>query len=156
MRARQWMQLAAIASSLGFAGGALAADAGMTTAQMQNGMSPAGSVEGAVPPGPEAVGGSERIDNTNDMPLGAPRMIYDEPGVGYEQSRVIYLIPGDADAITLTPDAGTVLDVAPDEPEELYRLPEDRDVLSDATPPPSAGGMQATPGYTGPGSAKAQ
>ena len=156
MRARQWMQLAAIASSLGFAGAAIAADAGMTTAQMQNGMARAGSVEGAILPGPEAVGGSERIDNTNDMPVGESRMTHDEPGAVHDSSRGIYLIPGDADAIILTPDAGRVLDVAPDEPQELYRLPEDRDVLSDATPPPSAGGMQATPGYAGPGSAKAQ
>jgi hypothetical protein len=55
-----------------------------------------------------------------------------------------------------TPDAGRALDIVPDAPEEMYRLPEDRDTLSDATPPRSAGGMQATPGYTGPGSAKAQ
>lgn len=156
MRARQWMQLAAIASALGLAGTAVAADAGTTTAQLQNGMSAGASVAGAVAPGPESVGGSERIDNTNDVPLDQSRVIFEEPPGVYDHPRVIYLLPGDQDAIVVTPDAGTVLDVTPHEPQELYRLPEDRDVLTDANPPPSAGGMQATPGYVGPGSAKGQ
>jgi hypothetical protein len=155
MSVRQWMQLAAIASSLGFAGAALGADAGMTLTQMQNGASPAGSAEGAIAPGAESVGGSERIDNTNHVPLADAWMIDGEAGILYDSSRVIYVLPGDAGAAR-EPDAGQVLDVAPDEPLELYRLPQDRDMLSDATPPPSASGMQATPGYVRPGSAKAQ
>ena len=144
MRARKWMQLAAIASSVGFAGAASAADAAVTTGQMQNGMSTARSVQGAVSAGPESVGGSERIDNTNDLP-------FDAGARGYLQD----VYPAPRERVT-TPDAGRALDIVPDAPEEMYRLPEDRDTLSDATPPRSAGGMQATPGYTGPGSAKAQ
>ena len=144
MRARKWTQLAAIASSVGFAGAALAADAGVTTSQMQNGMSTAGSVQDAFPAGPESVGGSERIDNTNDVP-------FDARAGGYPQD--VYPAPRER---ATTPDAGRALDIVPDEPEEMYRLPEDRDTLSDATPRRSAGGMQATPGYTVPGSAKAQ
>jgi len=143
MAPRRWIQLGAIASSLGFAGATLAADAGLTTWQLQNGMSPAGSVQDAVPAGAESVGGSERSDNTNAVPVeaGAAGYLQDTSPAPHEP--------------VIAPDAGRALDVAPDEPHEMYRLPEDRDTLSDATPRRSTGGMQATPGYTA-GSAKPQ
>jgi hypothetical protein len=183
MKTRHWMQIAALASALGLAGSAVAADAGATTAQMQTGPSPGGSVQQAIPPGPASVGGSERIDNSNGVPLHdwartyaqehgghlPPAVVIDEAGqswdeVGVESGqandqdapRVIMLRPHGERIVVLSPDNDRVVYVEPDGTRVLYLTPEDQAIPEDEIPPPSAGGMQATPGYDGPGSAKGQ
>lgn len=183
MNARHWMRLAAMTSALGFAGSAIAADAGMTTAQMQNGPSPGGSVQQVVPPGPDAVGGSERIDNTNGVPLSdwartyaqehgghlPPAIAIDEAGrpwsvVGVESSqtddedapRVILLRPQGERIVVLSPGDDRTVYIEPDGTRVLYLTPQDEAMPGDEIPPPSPGGMQATPGYDGPGNAKGQ
>lgn len=112
----------------------MAADAGITTSQMQDRLSQQDRVEGTgTSAGPEAVGGSERIDNANGLPLDAP--------APYSPQH-IYLEPGERLAPNV-PDAGRALDTAPDEPQEIYRLPEDRDALSDASALPTTGDVRA-------------
>jgi len=66
MRARHWMQIAAVASALGLTGAAMGADAGHTVGQTQNNPNPAVETpQGSTVTAPQSVGGSERMDNTN-------------------------------------------------------------------------------------------
>lgn len=183
MRIRQWMQLAAIVSAFG-AGTAVAADAGISTAQMQNGgPSPGGSVQGYVPPGPAAVGGTQRVDNSNGVPLSEPARSYAQEHGGHlpptvvidadgnawdvvdvapanaadqDSPQVIFLRPhGESDA-AVAPDDDETVSVVPEEDGAIIRfLPDDAELIT-PVPPSGPGGMQSTPGYMGPGSDKGQ
>jgi hypothetical protein len=158
------MQLAAVAAAI-VAGPAIAADAGTTTSQMQTTPSAAGSVQGYIPPGASSVGGSERIDNSNPVPLDTwmqnyaaehgghlPRMIYiDQMGHTWDvvdAQRRGHLIPEDARVVYLTPGDTQVIYVVPGAARVIY-LPQD-------TAPPGPGGLQATPGANGPSSPKGE
>jgi hypothetical protein len=178
MAIRHWMQVAGVAAALGLAGPALAAEAGATTAQMQNGPSPAGSVQQALPPGPASVGGSERIDNSNGVPLSdaarvyasenggqlPPAVIVDDAGrawdvVGFEpatgdDAHALLLRPhGGADVIVVTPGSEGTTYVEPDGTRVIYLVPE---AMLEDDAASAGGGMQATPGADGPDSPKGQ
>jgi len=183
MKVSQWMQLAAVVSAFGIAGSAVAADAATSTAQMQNGgPSPGGSVQGYIPSGPASVGGTERFDNSNGVPLTdaertyaqengghlPPTVIIDAEGnawdvVGVEPSdandgdspQMIFLRPHGERTVVVAPNDNAMRYIAPNEDRTVYLLPGDADALH-ALPPSGPGGMQATPGYMGPGSDKGQ
>ena len=97
MKVSQWMQVAALVSTFGIAGSAVAADAGTSTAQMQNGgPSPGGSVQGYIPPGPASVGGTERVDNSNGVPLNDAARTYAQENGGHLPPTVIIDAEGNA------------------------------------------------------------
>jgi hypothetical protein len=174
MKLNRWIQVAAVTSTFALAGSAIAADASISTAQMQNGgLSPGGSVQGYIPPGPASVGGTERIDNSNGVPLTEPARNYAQENGGHlpptvivdaegntwdvvgvepsdandeDSAQIIFLRPPGARAGVVAPDDDETVDVAPDAGGSVDLLPED------AAP----GGMQATPGAMGPRSDKGQ
>jgi hypothetical protein len=186
MKARHWMQIAAVASAVGFAGSAAAADAGTSTSQMQNGgPSPGGSVQGAMPPGPSSVGGTERIDNSNGVPLSDAARIYaqrnggnsppvvvmDNDGnawdvVGVEaydattqnSPQVILLRPHARAAAVVAPDGSETVYVQPNGDRIVYLFPEnDASVNMMNVAPQGASGLQSSPpGYMGENSDKGQ
>jgi hypothetical protein len=185
MKTRNWIRIAVIASHAAVAGPAVAADAGTTTSQAQTNPSAAGSVQGYMPYGPATVGGSERIDNSNAVPLDAwerdyaqthggnlPRvMVVERRAEGSvvsspryvtpEEARVIYIAPEDARAIYVAPEQPAVVYIAPSDARIVYGVPgESRIVYRWVTDPDlvnSPGGdMQATPGANGPASPKGQ
>ena len=69
MKTRHLFCIGAFASAV-CAGGAFAADASVTTTQIQNGPSTT-TAQNRVAPGARSVGGSERMDNTNGGPASA-------------------------------------------------------------------------------------
>lgn len=69
MKTRQLIYIGAFASAACVTGGAFAADAGVTTTQIQNG--PSMTAQNRMAPGARSVGGSERMDNTNGGPASA-------------------------------------------------------------------------------------
>jgi hypothetical protein len=185
MKFSHCIRVAAIASVFGVAGTAFAADAGVSTAQAQTGPSPGGSVQNYVPPGPASVGGTERVDNSNGVPLSEPARVYAQQHGGHLPPTVVVDHAGRAwDVVGAEPaDAGnanssTVIFLRPHGEgevavvpggETVYTVPDDADdvtvmrVLPDGTlydmdvvPPEGPGGMQSTPGYMGPGSDKGQ
>jgi hypothetical protein len=185
MKTGNWIRMAAIASCAAMAAPAVAADAGTTTSQAQTIPSAAGSVQGYVPYGPASVGGSERIDNSNAVPLDAWEREYAQTHGGNlprvrvveraadgalvsspryvtpEEARVIYLAPEDARAIHAAPEQPAVVYIAPSDARVVYDGPgKSRVVYRWVTDPDlvnSPGGdMQATPGANGPASPKAQ
>src|SRR5690348_13071468 len=113
MYARYWWQLAAIAASMGIAGSAFAADAGTTTSQVQTSPSAAGSVQGYVPDGAPSVGGSERIDNSNPVPLDAWAREYAQTHGGHLPP-VVYVVPDNAHTIYYIPEHAPATYVSPD------------------------------------------
>lgn len=184
MKAKHWMQIAAMASAVGFVGSASAADAGISLSQMQNGgPSPAGSVQGVVPPGPASVGGTERVDNSNGIPLteGArtyaqqhgghlpPAVLVDGEGnawdvVGVEaydqaatDSPQVILLRPHGDLMTLVaPDGSETVYVEPNGDRVIYLLPDNDAATIDAAPQ-GASGMKPSPsGYMGENSDKGQ
>jgi len=174
MKVTRCVQVAAMVSAFGLAGSAIAADAATSTAQMQNGgPSPGGSVQGYVPPGPASVGGTERVDNSNGVPLTEPERTYAQENGGHLPPTVVIDAEGnawdvvgvepsdanDADSpqiVFLRPHGERAVVVSPDNRETLYVTPDvDGSILllpGDANP----GGMQSTPGSMGPGSDKGQ
>ena len=161
MGARHWLRLAAATSTIALAGGALAADAGTTTSQMQTSPSAAGSVQGYVPPGPASVGGSERMDNSNAVPVDEWAREYAATHGG-RVTRDEYLgyVGRRWDAIDvgrrgyLTPEEARVIYVVPENAHVIYIVPHETppsDVFVDGP-----GGMQATPGANGPASPKGE
>jgi len=68
MKTRQLIYIGALASAACVTGSAFAADAGVTTTQIQNGPSTTAPVQNRVSPDARSVGGSERMDNTNGVP----------------------------------------------------------------------------------------
>jgi hypothetical protein len=187
MKTRHWMQLAAIASAIGIAGSAVAADAGMSTSQMQNGgPSPAGSVQGAVPPNAAAVGGTERFDNSNGIPLSdaarayaqrnggnlPPVVVMDRDGTAWDVAgvepydhttanspQVILLRPhGQAATAIVAPDGTETVYVQPNGDRVVYLAPNnDPTAHRMDMAPPGAGGLQPSPpGYMGENSDKGQ
>jgi hypothetical protein len=183
MKVSQWMQLAALVSTFGLAGSAVAADAGTSTAQMQNGgPSPGGSVQGYIPPGPASVGGTERVDNSSGVPLTDAQRTYAQENGGHLPPTVVVDAEGNAwDVVEVEPSDANDVDstqtiflrphgeravvVAPNDDETVYLAPEDGPTIDllpgdaytlRAVPPNGPGGMQATPGYMGPGSDKGQ
>ena len=147
MKTSRWMGVAAIASCVGVAGTAVAADAGTTTSQMQTNPSAAGSVQGYVPYGPATVGGSERIDNSNAVPLNEwqreyaqthngrlPRAILVDR-FGDASDRVVgrrYVTPDEARVIYIAPEDARALYLAPEEPRVIYIAPSDARVVYEA------------------------
>lgn len=172
MKISHGLQLAAIVSTLGLASSALAADAATSTAQMQSGgPSPGGSVQGYIPPGPASVGGTERVDNSNSVPLTNAERIYAQENGGHLPPTVVVDAEGnawdvvgvepsdanDADSthmIFLRPHRVRTIVVAPDDNPTVYLAPdEDRTTYS---LPSGPGGMQATPDDMGPDNDKGQ
>ena len=174
MYARHWWQLAAIAASMGIAGSVFAADAGTTTSQAQTSPSAAGSVQGYLPEGPPSVGGSERIDNSNPVPLDAWAREYAQlhggrlPPVVYvvpNEAHTVYYIPEHAPATYVSPDSSVTTFVVPRDAPLTYTIPGDARVIyvlpggisiNDDTAVPGPGGMQVTPGADGPSSPKGE
>ena len=185
MKTNDWIRIAAIASCAAMAGSAVAADAGTTTSQGQTAPSAAGSVQGYVPYGPASVGGSERIDNSNAVPLDGwereyaqthggnlPRVMVLERAadgavvappryVTPEEARVIYIAPEDARAIHVAPGQPSVVYIAPSNARVVYGVPGEPRVVYRWVQDPDlvnspGGDMQATPGANGPASPKGQ
>lgn len=178
MDTRQMLGVALTTCATLLAGGnAFAADAGTATAQMQGVMSPGGSIQGAIPAGPQSVGGTERFDNSNGVPLeGALReyaqehgghlpvvfvdengarwrvvRVEEEPGTVTTETRIVYLTPDVERTIAVAPAEGRVTYLDPGEAQVIYLVPDD-----DALVAPGPGGMQATPGEDGPASPKGE
>jgi hypothetical protein len=176
-----------MASAIGFVGSAAAADAGMSTSQMQNGgPSPAGSVQGVVPPSAPSVGGTERVDNSNGIPLSdaarvyaqrnggnlPPVVVLDQQGnawdvVGVEaydetaqnSPQVILLRPHARAATTVVvPDSSETVYVQPNGDRVVYLFPNnDASIDMMGVAPPGAGGLQSSPpGYMGENNDKGQ
>jgi hypothetical protein len=186
MKVRHWMQLAAMASAIGFAGSAGAADAGMSTSQMQNGgPSPAGSVQSAVPPNAAAVGGTERVDNSNGIPLSdaarayaqrnggnlPPVVVMDRNGTAWDvvgvepydttpnAPQVILLRPhGRVATAIVVPDGSETVYVQPNGDRVVYLAPSDDTSarMMDRAPPGASGFQLSPPSYMGENSDKGQ
>jgi hypothetical protein len=184
MKASRWMQLAALVSTFGLAGSAVAADAATSTAQMQNGgPSPGGSVQGYIPPGPASVGGTERVDNSNGVPLTDPARTYAQENGGHlpptvivdaegnawdvvgvepsdasdaDSTQLIFLRPHGERAAVVTPDNDRTVYAAPDSNETLYVAPDADRTMHWLPNDENPGGTQAMPGYMGPASDKGQ
>jgi hypothetical protein len=143
MRARHWMQVAALASAIGVSGTALAADASQTVQQMQQNPAATGGAPHAGGAGNRATGGSERMDNSN--PAG-----FDTWMSGHAAShngritREEYLrqMGQRWDAI----DAQKHGYLTPDQARGIY--------WDDQAAKPARSGSEVTPGYNGPGSTK--
>jgi hypothetical protein len=170
--------VAAMACATLLAGNALAADAGTATAHMQGVTSPGGSIQGSIVAGPQSVGGTERFDNSNGVPLeGALReyaqehgghlpvvfvdengarwrivRVEEEPGAVGTQTRIVYLAPDVERTIAVAPAESRVIYLEPGEAQVIYLVPGDED----AYVAPGPGGMQATPGEDGPDSPKGE
>ena len=141
MKISHWMQLAALASGMGIAASAGAADAGISTSQMQNGgPSPGGSVQSVVPPGPASVGGTERVDNSNGVPLSEAGRAYAQQHGGNQPPVVVMDNEGNAwdvvgveaydstaqnspQVILLRPHGQVEAFIAPDASETVYVEP---------------------------------
>ena len=178
MNTRQMLGVAAMTCATLLAGNALAADAGTATAQMQGVTSPGGSIQGTIGAGPQSVGGTERFDNSNGVPLeGALReyaqehgghlpvvfvdengarwrivRVEEEPDADSAQARIVYLTPDVERAIAVAPVEGRVIYLEPGEAQVIYLAPDDEDAFV----APGPGGMQATPGLDGPDSPKGE
>jgi hypothetical protein len=178
MNTRLMLRVAAMSCATFLAGGALAADASTSLSQMQSGPSPGGSIQGAIDAGPQSVGGTERFDNSNGVPLtGAlreyaqehggrlPVVFVDEDGTRWRivhieaepaavnrQARIVYLTPDVERTIAVAPAEGQVIYLEPGGAQVIYVVPDDEDALV----APGPGGMQATPGEDGPNSPKAE
>ena len=72
MKIRQLLCVSALASAALATGSAIAADAGTTTTQIQNDSSLTAPIPDRLAPGPQSVGGSERMDNSSPGTPGAP------------------------------------------------------------------------------------
>ena len=70
MKTRHLLCIGALASAACVTGSAFAADASVTTTQIQNGPSTTAPVQNRMSPDARSVGGSERMDNTNGGPAG--------------------------------------------------------------------------------------
>ena len=68
MKTRHLLCIGALASAACVTGSAFAADASVTTTQIQNGPSTTAPVQNRMSPDARSVGGSERMDNTNGVP----------------------------------------------------------------------------------------
>ena len=178
MNIRQQLGVAAITCATLLAGNAFAADAATATAQMQGVTSPGGSVQGAIGAGPQSVGGTERFDNSNGVPLGGalreyaqehgghlPVVFVDDngarwrivrveeaPGAVTTETRIVYLTPETERTIAVAPVEGQANYLEPGEAQVIYLVPDDED----AYVAPGPGGMQATPGLDGPDSPKGE
>jgi hypothetical protein len=144
MRARHWMQIAALASAIGASGTALAADAGSTVKQMQQNPSPnAGASQGAMSAAPNSVGGSERMDNSNPAGFDAWMRDYATSHNGrITRDEYMRQMGQRWDAI----DAQRQGYLTPDQAHGIY--------WNEQAGRPPRTGSEVTPGYTGPGSVK--
>lgn len=68
---------------------------------------------------------------------------------------MIFLRPHGERAVAVVPNDNEIVHLAPDEDRTIHLLPGNADTLH-AVPRSGPGGMQATPGYMGPGSDKGQ
>lgn len=143
MYPRNLLRLALLSSSAFLACNVMAADAGTTTTQMQTAPAPAGSTDNPLMPGPQSVGGSERMDNTNAAPLDAWIDDYAAAHQGRIDREVLLDQMGHRwDAI----DAQRRGYLTPEEARGIY--------LPRQTVRPARSGSDVAPGYMGPGSTK--
>jgi len=150
MKTRHWMQLAAMVSTIGMAGGAVAADAGHTVGQMQNNANPpVATPQGSTVGGAAAVGGSQRVDNTN--PAAAPMDTWMNDYAASHNGRITRR--------EFMDEMGNRWD-AIDAQRQGYLTPEQAQGMFTAHPGETVGAMPAqsgsdvNPGYMGPGSTK--
>jgi hypothetical protein len=118
---------------------------------MQTGPSAAGSVQGHVPYGPVTVGGSERVDNSNAVPLDSWMQEYAATHGGRLPRAVLvdrFERPSDRVIVEhyryVTPDEARVIYIAPEDARAVYRAPEEPRVIYVA--PPETGVTYVVPG----------
>ena len=153
MKNRYLLPLAAMTSAAFLTGGALAADASHTVGQMQNNPNPVvATPQGDTVEGHQAVGGSQRMDNTNAAadPLDAWMSDYAATHDGrISRDEFLDQMGNRWDAI----DAERHGYLSPDQARGIYSAHAD-DAVPSVSPPRT--GSDVSPGYLGPGSVKGE
>jgi hypothetical protein len=143
MKQRHLLCLAAMTSGAFLSFNVMAADAAGTTTQLQTAPSVRGSTMNSTMPGPGAVGGSERMDNTNPAPLDTWMQDYAATHEGRITRREFLDQMGNR---WDTLDAQHHGYLTPDEARGIYSQRQ--------SVRPAMSGSEVTPGYMGPGSSR--